>query len=147
MVIFAGEVGAVVVAEGIETGAELAAVRAAGVSRGQGYGLARPQSLPLDDLEYEPVPFLDLIAKGGDVDEPTDDEAVAPDPVHAASRMRGVLASMANGVSILRRSDGHLGTEEFRALCASLARQVEHLDADLQDLIRITTISESSSID
>jgi EAL domain-containing protein (putative c-di-GMP-specific phosphodiesterase class I) len=149
MVIFAGEVGAVVVAEGIETGAELAAVRAAGVTRGQGYGLARPQSLPLAELDYQPVPFLDLVAGSGTGGVLTTGvaEALAIDPVQAAHRMRAVVAAMANSISILRRSDGSLAVDEFRALCGSLARQVEGLDADLADLIRFTSIGESSSVD
>ena len=150
MVIFAGEVGAVVVAEGIETREELATVRAAGVSRGQGYGLARPQPLPVAELDYEPVPFLDLVA----VDTPTAGLAELVeggrflDPAQAAYRMRAVVASMTNAISILRRTDGRIGTDEFRALTAALARQVGHLGADLEDVITFCGLSpESSSVD
>jgi hypothetical protein len=137
------------VAEGIETGAELAAVRAAGVTRGQGYGLARPQSLPLAKLDYQPVPFLDLVAgsASGGVLTTGVAEALAIDPAQAAHRMRAVVAAMANSISLLRRSDGNLGVDEFRALCGSLARQVEGLDADLADLIRFSSVTESSSVD
>lgn len=39
---FANEIGALIVAEGIETGAELSVLRGLGVSLGQGYFLARP---------------------------------------------------------------------------------------------------------
>src|SRR5205823_5794061 len=46
LVIFASEIGAVVIAEGVETRGELAALQAAGVSRAQGFALCRPQSLP-----------------------------------------------------------------------------------------------------
>lgn len=140
MAIFAGEVGAVVVAEGIETAAELAAVRAAGVSRGQGYGLARPQALPLAELDYEPVPFVDLEVAGLR-------EAVALDPAQAAYRMRAVVSSMSTVVTKLRRSDGRLGTDEFRALCGSLARQVEHLGMDLDEVIRFAGLAEPTSVD
>lgn len=44
---FAGEIGAVVVAEGIETRDELTALRALGATIGQGYHLGRPSSSPL----------------------------------------------------------------------------------------------------
>ena len=145
MAIFAGEVGAVVVAEGIETEEELAAVRAAGVSRGQGYGLARPAALPLPELDYEPVPFVDLVAST--TESMSAAGAALLDPSQAAYRMRAVLASMANSVGRLRRSDGRLSTDEFRALCSALARQVEHLGADLEDLVAFTGLAESSNID
>jgi EAL domain-containing protein (putative c-di-GMP-specific phosphodiesterase class I)/CheY-like chemotaxis protein len=48
LVSFAAEIGAAIVAEGIETRAELDALRALGVRFGQGYYLARPA--PLDEL-------------------------------------------------------------------------------------------------
>lgn len=46
LVTFANETGAVIIAEGIETAAELDALRALGVGWGQGYYLARPGTLP-----------------------------------------------------------------------------------------------------
>lgn len=146
MVIFAGEVGAVVVAEGIETPAELATVRAAGVSRGQGYGLARPQSLPLADLDYAPVPYLDLVAGGRSPEELAEGGRFL-DPTKAAYRMRAVVASMMNTISILRRSDGRISTEEFRALTSALARQVEHVGADLEEVIALAGLAEPSNVD
>jgi EAL domain-containing protein (putative c-di-GMP-specific phosphodiesterase class I) len=50
LVSFGRELGATVVAEGIETGDELEAVRKLGVDSAQGYFLGRPASPPLDDL-------------------------------------------------------------------------------------------------
>ena len=148
MVIFAGEVGAVVVAEGIETERELATVRAAGVTRGQGYGLARPQSPPIAELDYEPVPFLDLdVAVGSLAPRDLAEGSRFLDPRHAAYRMRAVVASMTNAISMLRRSDGRIATDEFRALTASLARQVEDLGADLEDVITFAALTEASSVD
>ena len=144
MVIFAGEVGAVVVAEGIETDRELATVRAAGVTRGQGYGLARPQPLPLPELDYEPVPFVDLVAGSS---RPTLGGGPYLDPHRAAYRMRAVIASMTNAISLLRRSDGRIPTDQFRALTASLARQVEDLGADLEDVISFADLTETSAVD
>lgn len=48
LVAFAREIGSVVVAEGIETDAELEAVRDCGVTHGQGFRLAIPMAPPLD---------------------------------------------------------------------------------------------------
>src|SRR5436305_8023852 len=54
LVIFAGEVGASVVAEGVETHAELCALTSAGIYRGQGFAIAAAQSLPLAPLCFTP---------------------------------------------------------------------------------------------
>jgi PAS domain S-box-containing protein len=48
MVSFSSQIGACLVAEGIETNAELTAVTEMGVNAGQGYHLGRPSALPLD---------------------------------------------------------------------------------------------------
>jgi len=48
LVAFAREIGSTVVAEGIESGAELEAMRECGVTHGQGFHLARPAAPPLD---------------------------------------------------------------------------------------------------
>lgn len=45
---FAEQIGAAIIAEGIETGDELAAVAQLGVAAGQGYYFGRPSSSPLD---------------------------------------------------------------------------------------------------
>ncbi|TQS70188.1 EAL domain-containing protein [Rhodobacteraceae bacterium] len=45
MVHFANEIGATIVAEGIETGAELEALKALGVQKGQGYLLGKPKEI------------------------------------------------------------------------------------------------------
>ena len=148
LVIFAGEVGAVVVAEGIETKEELATVRAAGVSCGQGFGLARPQPLPLAPLTYEPVPFVELVA-GDDEEEHrgADGRTRGLDPVQAASRMRAVVASMAKAISMLRQTDGTIEVDEFRALTAALSRQVSHLGADLDDVLAAGGRPAASTLD
>lgn len=44
----ADQIGALIIAEGIETGAELATLRALGIRTGQGYFLGRPTTLPED---------------------------------------------------------------------------------------------------
>src|SRR5436190_505292 len=63
LAIFAGEVGATVVAEGVETEGEVRALRLAGIHRGQGFVLAPPQSLPVDQPAYAPV-SLDALLSG-----------------------------------------------------------------------------------
>jgi EAL domain-containing protein (putative c-di-GMP-specific phosphodiesterase class I) len=61
MVDFAGHIGSTVLAEGIETHGELAALKALGISLGQGYLLGRPQPIPavqrlfLDAAEEAPA--------------------------------------------------------------------------------------------
>jgi EAL domain-containing protein (putative c-di-GMP-specific phosphodiesterase class I)/AmiR/NasT family two-component response regulator len=49
LVTFASRIGASIVAEGIETPEELGALRELGVSHGQGYHLARPGPLPVEN--------------------------------------------------------------------------------------------------
>jgi EAL domain-containing protein (putative c-di-GMP-specific phosphodiesterase class I)/CheY-like chemotaxis protein len=49
LVAFARETGTVIVAEGIETSAELATLREIGVTQGQGFLIARPMSPPIDE--------------------------------------------------------------------------------------------------
>ncbi len=51
MVNFAGELGAELLAEGVETEAEFWTVRGLGITTIQGYLLGRPQSLPLAEIE------------------------------------------------------------------------------------------------
>ncbi|GAA4368342.1 sensor domain-containing phosphodiesterase [Paeniglutamicibacter cryotolerans] len=59
MVGFAGEIGASLVAEGIETEAELATVTALGMGSGQGYLLGRPTTLPEDWARWQLAPLQD----------------------------------------------------------------------------------------
>ncbi|MBV8559196.1 MAG: EAL domain-containing protein, partial [Acidimicrobiia bacterium] len=59
LVIFAGEIGASVVAEGVETEAELRALFAAGIQRGQGFAISAAQSPPLAPLAFTPITQVD----------------------------------------------------------------------------------------
>lgn len=52
LITFAGEIGAVLVAEGVETVGELRALRALGIPAGQGYRLGRPGPLSALRAEY-----------------------------------------------------------------------------------------------
>jgi EAL domain-containing protein (putative c-di-GMP-specific phosphodiesterase class I) len=53
LVAFAGETGASIVAEGIETAAELATLRDLGVELGQGYFLGRPAPLAAEPGRFD----------------------------------------------------------------------------------------------
>jgi EAL domain-containing protein (putative c-di-GMP-specific phosphodiesterase class I) len=60
---FATEIGAIIIAEGIEIPGDLAALQRIGIPWGQGYYLARPGGLPLTDrrlpiLRQEPRPTM-----------------------------------------------------------------------------------------
>lgn len=57
LITFAGEIGAAVVAEGVETAGELTALRELRVDAVQGYYLGRPQPLPLDEVRSEALPW------------------------------------------------------------------------------------------
>ncbi len=69
MVHFAGEIGALLVAEGIETPAELDTLRELGISVGQGFHLARPGMLPLaaDRIDVSALggPGTGMVESGG----------------------------------------------------------------------------------
>lgn len=70
MVGFSREIGAGLVAEGIETEAELTAVSRLGMTAGQGYLLGRPSVEPGDWAQWgEPQPDEALVGRGGDLDE------------------------------------------------------------------------------
>jgi EAL domain-containing protein (putative c-di-GMP-specific phosphodiesterase class I) len=138
MVIFAGETGASVVAEGIETEGELEAVRSTGITRGQGYGLAMPSPLPLPTPSYHAVPYVDLrtpavspSSNGGAAGWPSDAETSV-----AAHALLGSLGSMSAAVSLLRATDGMLPPEQHRAVCGVLERQIAHVSGVLEDLVR-----------
>ena len=55
LVLFAADIGATIVAEGVETSEEIAALRRAGIHQAQGFALGLPAMLPLAPFTYEPV--------------------------------------------------------------------------------------------
>ena len=63
-VVLAGELGCTMVAEGVETAAELATLRLIGVDAAQGYLLGRPQRLPLAPLTYAPARGVTVDLRG-----------------------------------------------------------------------------------
>ena len=54
LVLFGADIGATIVAEGVETSDEIAALRRAGIHWAQGFALGPPAMLPLPPLAYEP---------------------------------------------------------------------------------------------
>jgi EAL domain-containing protein (putative c-di-GMP-specific phosphodiesterase class I) len=56
LVTFATEIGATIIAEGIETPGDLAALQRIGIPWGQGYHLARPGALPLPNVSLSTAP-------------------------------------------------------------------------------------------
>jgi EAL domain-containing protein (putative c-di-GMP-specific phosphodiesterase class I) len=67
LVTFADEVGAVIVAEGVETEAEIATLRRLGVAYGQGYCLGRPAPLPVSAAVEQsdgPQSTLEVVLEG-----------------------------------------------------------------------------------
>ncbi len=59
---FGREIDAVIVAEGIETAAELDTLVSLGIRYGQGFHIARPADDPLASLEVRPAPRLETTA-------------------------------------------------------------------------------------
>jgi hypothetical protein len=143
LVIFAAEINASVVAEGIETEAELMSLRAAGVERGQGFWLARPGPLPVERPDYQPRPFIDLATSAFPL-TPVEVEAFAADLAVDMGATTAVvahdvltsMASIAAAIGLLTASDGGLPREEHRALCSVMQRQAAHVTDVLKGLVR-----------
>jgi EAL domain-containing protein (putative c-di-GMP-specific phosphodiesterase class I) len=114
LAIFAGEVGASVVAEGVETNDEIHALRRAGIDRAQGYALARPAPLPLPPLRYQPQGIeallnelpTDLAYVSIQEDEPELDRAAAHATLVAAVRAQeAARIAIDRAVAACRRAD------------------------------------------
>jgi EAL domain-containing protein (putative c-di-GMP-specific phosphodiesterase class I) len=139
LVIFAGEIGASVVAEGIETEEELTALRTTGVTRGQGFWLAKPHALPLPPVGYEPRRFLDLVECSSAVGADMEMTRVpnGPDPTVAviAHGLLTSLACVSSAVEVLRARDGNVPVEELRALTSVMRSQVDLMSGTVRDLV------------
>ena len=136
LVIFAGEVGASVVAEGVETEAELRALADTGIYRGQGFAISAAQTPPLAPLSFEPA-------------RRDDDEDIyaIPEPHPAWIDVDATMAVTAHGLlsamgaiemalSLVRQRYGVIPEEEFRALVGSAERQARLVGGVLRDLAR-----------
>ncbi len=144
LVIFAAEIQASVIAEGIETADELNALRMAGVTLGQGYLLARPNQLPLPDIEYRPTPFLEVLTRspahfaGSEAPPEISVEPVLEADAALAVVAHGLLGSLAcvaNALDRLQALDGVVPVAEFRALTGVMHTQLDHATATLKDII------------
>ena len=133
LVIFAGEVGAVVVAEGAETESELSALQAAGIDRAQGFAIAAAQSLPLAPIEFEPLPpgddFIDL----QDGQAWIDNDATMAITAHG---LLGATSAIETALSLIRQRHTEIPEVEFLAIVRAAERQARLVDGVLKDLIR-----------
>jgi EAL domain-containing protein (putative c-di-GMP-specific phosphodiesterase class I) len=133
LVIFAGEVGAVVVAEGAETESELSALQAAGIDRAQGFAIAAAQSLPLAPIEFEPLPpgddFIDL----QDGQAWIDNDATVAITAHG---LLGATSAIETALSLIRQRHTEIPEVEFLAIVRAAERQARLVDGVLKDLIR-----------
>jgi EAL domain-containing protein (putative c-di-GMP-specific phosphodiesterase class I) len=144
LVIFAAEITAYVVAEGIETEAELVALRTAGVGRGQGFWLARPGPLPIELACYQPRPYGDLVPNA--CGEPLDlvrPDADATTAVVAHDALTS-MAAIATAIKVLVGTDGALPQEEHRALCSVMQRRTTHVTSVLQALVQGSPVGATS---
>src|SRR3954447_9721713 len=133
LVIFAGEVGASVVAEGVETQAEMNVLAGAGIYRAQGFAIAAAQSLPLAPLCFTPPTLTD------DLDLATHDGAWIDLDATVAITAHGLLSAMSaieTALNLLRQRYGVIPEEEFRAVVGSAERQARLVGGVLRDLVR-----------
>jgi EAL domain-containing protein (putative c-di-GMP-specific phosphodiesterase class I) len=142
--IFAAEIQASVVAEGIETEGELNALRMTGITRGQGFWLAQPSRLPLPEIQYRPTSLLEILGgssqplfvRSDTPRNPVGSPFVA-DPVLAVV-IHGLLSSLAlvtRAVERLRTHDGAVPLEEFRVLTRVMDTQLAHVTETLKDIV------------
>jgi len=135
LVIFAGEVGASVVAEGVETEGELRTLAAAGIYRGQGFAIAAAQTLPLAPLTYRPLNAAET-DHGATVIEPhawIDLDATVAVTAHGLLSAMGAIETALN---LLRQRYGVIAEDEFRAVVGSAERQARLVGGVLKDLVR-----------
>jgi EAL domain-containing protein (putative c-di-GMP-specific phosphodiesterase class I) len=135
LAIFAGEVGATVVAEGVETDGEVRALRLAGIHRGQGFVLATPQSLPVDAPTYTPLD-LDALLEG-----PLAPGTVGPDdPAGAigvtAHSLLSAVGAIESALSLLRQRSDRIDLTDSSALLIAAERQAHHVGSVLHNLVR-----------
>jgi len=134
LAIFAGEVGATVVAEGVETDGEVRALRLAGIHRGQGFILSPPQSLPVGALDYRPLD-LDALLEG-----PHAPGTAAPDdPAGAigvtAHSLLSAVGAIESALALLRQRSDRIDLTDSSALLVTAERQAHHVGHVLHNLV------------
>jgi EAL domain-containing protein (putative c-di-GMP-specific phosphodiesterase class I) len=135
LVIFAGELGATVVAEGVETHEEILALRRAGIHRAQGYALARPAPLPHGPIDYQPMPMSELLELPGPAPELP---SLDPPDGNAAVWAHGLMASIggiAGVLDVLNERLVTIGEDRYRGLVATAQRQAHHVEGSLRRLV------------
>jgi hypothetical protein len=135
LAIFAGEVGATVVAEGVETDGEVRALRLAGIHRGQGFILALPQALPVGPPAYSPISLDDLLAGPQAPGLDLDDDPGAAIGVTAHSLLSAVGA-IESALALLRQRSDRIDLTDSSALLVAAERQAHHVGHVLHNLVR-----------
>jgi EAL domain-containing protein (putative c-di-GMP-specific phosphodiesterase class I) len=132
LVIFAGEVGASLVAEGVETEGELRAVQEAGINRVQGFVMSAAQTPPLAALAYVP---REQGFEPGTLEAHTwiDLDATVAITAHG---LLSSLAAIETALSLLRQRHTEIPEDEFRAIVHSAERQAHLVTGVLKDLVR-----------
>ncbi|MBV9411044.1 MAG: EAL domain-containing protein [Acidimicrobiia bacterium] len=136
LVIFAGELGATVVAEGVETEAEVLALRRAGIHRAQGYVMARPAPLPLAPINYAPLPMTDLLelpAIAPELPSPTKSDA---DAAIWAHRLLASVGGIAGVLAMLNDRLGAIGEDRYQGLVGTAQRQAHSVEGALRALVQ-----------
>jgi EAL domain-containing protein (putative c-di-GMP-specific phosphodiesterase class I) len=134
LVIFAGEVGAVVVAEGAETDSELQALRDAGIDRAQGFAISAAQSLPLAPIAYRPRPMpVDDLVEAPEGQAWIDVDATVAITAHG---LLSATSAIETALSLLRQRHDALSELEFKAIVRTAERQARLVGGVLRDLVR-----------
>ncbi|MBV8386141.1 MAG: EAL domain-containing protein [Acidimicrobiia bacterium] len=135
LVIFAGEVGASLVAEGVETDDELRALMDAGIYRGQGFAISAAQTLPLAPLAFTPPARDEVLSLAAEPTRPAfmDFDATVAVTAHGLLSAMGAIEMVLN---LVRQRYGVIPEEEFRALVGSAERQARLVNGVLRDLVR-----------
>ena len=136
LAIFAGEVGATVVAEGVETDGEVRALRLAGIHRGQGFILSPPQSLPIEASAYKPLD-LDALLEGlppAGLSAPDDDPAAAISVT--AHSLLSAVGAIESALALLRQRSDRIDLTDSSALLVAAERQAHHVGHVLHNLVR-----------
>jgi EAL domain-containing protein (putative c-di-GMP-specific phosphodiesterase class I) len=128
LVIFGGEIGATVIAEGVETEAEIVALRRAGIHRAQGFALAPPAPLPLPAVLYEPLALANVLDLTGSED--VGSQNVAAHGLLAAVDAIGAV------LDIVNERLAAIGEERYRGVVGTAQRQARHVGGALRDMTR-----------